>query len=314
MPVAGVIIPYRDRAENLETLLPRLVTLLKRAGHGYHVAVVHQHDRRLFNKAAVMNAGAVLLRNQVDYYLFHDVDAYPESEDTDTYGPKSRSGSVVSQYKGFYAFHDDQTWGDDTGYFGGCLHIKHDDFWRINGFSLKFWGWGAEEDNILHRLKYYQVPLKRHPGVFRDLQHHDDARYHNNPHFQENQKLLYQEPDPKDGASQLQFQVVGRHDWGQGVRVYDVEWSGAAAQMSVEKSRQYSRPVSLDLPHHLREVLVQTTGENSYHTSVRPWWVWLLVALAAAVGGALVLFESRRTLGRWLGVQRWSTADPGDSV
>src|SRR5437588_473371 len=76
----GIVIPYRDRAEHLRVLLPDLLTYLgnKLAAQ---ILVVEQADDGPFNRGLICNIGFQLLRKEIDYVCFHDVDYVPISAD-----------------------------------------------------------------------------------------------------------------------------------------------------------------------------------------------------------------------------------------
>ena len=48
--------------------------------------------------------------------------------------------------------------------------FKPDDFIKINGFSNDYWGWGAEDDDLAKRLRFYGIKLVRRTGTYRDIE------------------------------------------------------------------------------------------------------------------------------------------------
>ena len=72
----AIIIPYRDRKDNLMVLLRHLHPILKRQLLDYRIFVVEQYDIHPFNKAKLLNIGYVISK-QYDTYdciVFHDAD------------------------------------------------------------------------------------------------------------------------------------------------------------------------------------------------------------------------------------------------
>ena len=58
----GICIPYRNRQEHLEKLIPSLSRHLDRQGIDYGFYVGHQVDDRLFNRGGMKNIAAENLR------------------------------------------------------------------------------------------------------------------------------------------------------------------------------------------------------------------------------------------------------------
>lgn len=71
----AIILPYRDRRENLGALLAHLHPLLQRHRVDYRVFVVEQIGNYTFNKARLMNAAFLEIgkRHRFDCYLFHGI-------------------------------------------------------------------------------------------------------------------------------------------------------------------------------------------------------------------------------------------------
>ena len=54
--------------------------------------------------------------------------------------------------------------------FGGVCAMTRDQFYKVNGFSNMYWGWGGEDDDMYHRLKEKTLSISRYPENI--------ARYH----------------------------------------------------------------------------------------------------------------------------------------
>lgn len=92
----AIIVPYRDRLENLNGFLYHMHPFLQRQQIAYRVFVVEQQGNGIFNKGILMNTGFIHALNLTDLrnlsqYLsekssgfpfdcvtFHDVDLLPE--------------------------------------------------------------------------------------------------------------------------------------------------------------------------------------------------------------------------------------------
>lgn len=95
----AIILPYKDRANNLNYFLSHMHPFLQKQELEYQIFVVEQSNDDLFNKGVLMNAGFLeimqltahnrtefQMRNFTDYLfpfdcvIFHDVDLLPESK------------------------------------------------------------------------------------------------------------------------------------------------------------------------------------------------------------------------------------------
>ena len=54
--------------------------------------------------------------------------------------------------------------------FGGVCAMTRDQFYKVNGFSNMYWGWGGEDDDMYHRLREKTLSISRYPENI--------ARYH----------------------------------------------------------------------------------------------------------------------------------------
>jgi predicted glycosyltransferase involved in capsule biosynthesis len=52
--------------------------------------------------------------------------------------------------------------------FGGISALTKDHFMKVNGFSNRYWGWGAEDDDMANRIAYHGLYISRYsPSVAR---------------------------------------------------------------------------------------------------------------------------------------------------
>ena len=78
----AIIIPYKDRVDNLNTWLFNMHPFLQRQEIAYTIFVVEQINDQLFNKGILMNAAFIEIfqnkkRKRFDCLIFHDVDLMP---------------------------------------------------------------------------------------------------------------------------------------------------------------------------------------------------------------------------------------------
>ena len=77
----GIIVPYRDRKEHLAQLVPHLAAYFTRdkvdSAVPVKLVIVEQAPGLPFNRGLINNIGYALLRGEVDYVCFHDVDFLP---------------------------------------------------------------------------------------------------------------------------------------------------------------------------------------------------------------------------------------------
>jgi len=75
----GIVVPYRDREEQLSRFKKHLTAFLKRTlTVPFTIIVVEQSDRKEFNRGKLLNIGFEEAKKQkCTYVIFHDVDMIP---------------------------------------------------------------------------------------------------------------------------------------------------------------------------------------------------------------------------------------------
>jgi len=137
----GIIVPYRDREQQLKRFLSHMKEYIKDID--YEIFIIEQADDKPFNRGKLLNAGyKYAVDKGCDYFVFHDVDMLPEDVDY-SYSDKPLHLATHLQE------HDYETTFFD--YFGGVTMFTKEDFKTINGFSNEYWGWGFEDDDLLIR-------------------------------------------------------------------------------------------------------------------------------------------------------------------
>jgi len=148
----GIIIPYRDRANQLFEFKKEIG---KHIDFDYEIIVVEQLGDQDFNRGKLLNIGFVRAEELgCDYVVFHDVDMLPVDVDysyvdkpihliTDLDLPEGISRTLFDEY------------------FGGVTLFPSNIFKQINGYSNEYWGWGFEDDDLLLRCQENHIQLDR---------------------------------------------------------------------------------------------------------------------------------------------------------
>lgn len=160
----AVIVPYRDREEHLRVFLPHMEEYLSKQGIDSTIYIVEQEHGKPFNRAKLLNIGFLEATKDHDYFVMHDVDMLPENVDYSYQEEPTHLAAAASQFN--YSLPYD-------GYFGGVTMFSRNSFQKVNGYSNEYWGWGAEDDDILYRCYLAGLKVRRQtPGVLKSLHHH----------------------------------------------------------------------------------------------------------------------------------------------
>lgn len=151
----GVIVPYRDRFEQLLIFKNTISYHLNKSGIDFELIVVEQDGAKTFNRGKLLNVGFQYAKKlKCDYVVFHDVDMLPIDVD---YSYSPHPVHLASNFKspiGFQRIVFDE-------YFGGVTIFPIDDFEKINGYSNEYWGWGYEDNDLLFRCQKYGLDLNQ---------------------------------------------------------------------------------------------------------------------------------------------------------
>jgi hypothetical protein len=151
----GIIVPYRDRANQLETFRRRMAFYLNQTGIDYNIFIIEQDGAKLFNRGMLLNIGfKYAIKNGCDYVVFHDIDMLPLNVD---YSYSDKPLHIATDFYTTLTILDNRETFDE--YFGGVTMFPAKDFQKINGFSNKYWGWGYEDTDLLLRCKEASIEL-----------------------------------------------------------------------------------------------------------------------------------------------------------
>lgn len=149
----GIIVPYRDRYKQLVKFKTHLKNYLSKFDLDYELIIVEQDNGNAFNRGKLLNVGFFYAKKlKCDYVIFHDVDMLPYEVDYSYYDiPLHMATDFLSSSKFQRIVFDE--------YFGGVTLFPSSLFEQINGYSNKYWGWGYEDTELLHRCKKSKLPL-----------------------------------------------------------------------------------------------------------------------------------------------------------
>ena len=84
LPKVTMVVPFRDREEQLAVFLPYMHNFLQRQRLNYTIVIVNQLSKSKFNRAKLMNIGhdqAMRLCPECSCFIFHDVDLIPTNNE-----------------------------------------------------------------------------------------------------------------------------------------------------------------------------------------------------------------------------------------
>lgn len=157
----AIVVPYRDREDHLKKFIPSIESCDFLDGIDYEILIVEQEEGKPFNRGKLLNVGAIQCHT-ASYYCFHDVDMIPLVSDY-SYVPNPTHLAAEAEQFGFKLPYQ--------GYFGGVTLFDKHSFIKVNGYSNDYWGWGAEDDDIMFRCVIKEIKAARKNGRYRSLSH-----------------------------------------------------------------------------------------------------------------------------------------------
>jgi hypothetical protein len=161
MKKLSIVVPYRDRKSHLDNFIPYMEKFLSDDEIDYNIFIIEQFDDKPFNRAKLLNVGFKESEG-FDYFVFHDVDMLPLDSDYEFPDGPTHLSSEVEQFG----------WGlPYDGYFGGVTMFDKESFLKINGYANEYWGWGAEDDDVLMRCYLNGIETFRKQCKYKSLDH-----------------------------------------------------------------------------------------------------------------------------------------------
>lgn len=175
LPRLSIIIPYRDRPEQLARFVPHLVTYFQRdkldKDIPWRLTIVEQEPGKPFNRGLIKNAGFLLTEANADYFCFHDVDYLPIWADYRYCERPARLLWYGAEATPFDPARPERMAADRATFFGGVVMFNKADFRRVNGYSAGYWGWGYEDTELRLRCEAEGLGCEHRDGTYEPLHH-----------------------------------------------------------------------------------------------------------------------------------------------
>ena len=187
-----VLTTYRNREAHLKEWIPAMRAAVPAA----KLFVIEQADTKAFNRGKLFNIGFLCTEHLGTYWIMQDVDLLPEKVDYSYPDKPTHLATQASQFGYKMPF---------ERYFGGCNVFTKEQFRAVNGFSNNFWGWGAEDCELLKQFEKHNIEIQHRDGRFNSLPH---TRTVDNTKYQKNLKLFNEGRTEFDGLEFCSYQVV----------------------------------------------------------------------------------------------------------
>ncbi|XP_015111172.1 beta-1,4-galactosyltransferase 7 [Diachasma alloeum] len=200
----AVLVPFRDRFEELLTFAPYMKRFLDKQNIDYRIFILHQVDRFRFNRASLVNVGFLHVKNEFDYIAMHDVDLLPLNDNLSYGYPDTPFHVSAPDLHPRYHY---------STFIGGILLIKRDHFIQVNGMSNKYWGWGLEDDEFYVRLKEANLVVRRPQNISTGTQNtfrhiHDKNHRKRDTTKCFNQREVTRKRDRETGLDNVSYKIL----------------------------------------------------------------------------------------------------------
>jgi hypothetical protein len=150
----AIIVPYRDRRDELDVFLPHMEEFLENKNIDYKIFVADQSDDRPFNYGKLCNAVVNEIVDEYDYFCFHDIDLLPINDSAD-YTYKEYPIQLA------YENENQESILPYPEYFGGVVTFPRELFLKINGYGNDYWGNGYVDLDLLYRCIKNDIALEK---------------------------------------------------------------------------------------------------------------------------------------------------------
>jgi hypothetical protein len=167
----GIVVPFRDRESHLSSFIPHMLAYFERdkadRSIPVRLLVVKQPPGLPFNRGLLLNIGFQILRHEIDYVCFHDVDYLPMWADYSCPDKPSMLIGYGLEPPPFQHFFIEKP----TKFFSAVVLLQNTHVERANGFSNGYWGWGHEDLDLIRRLDAVGLARDYRYGTFVGLDH-----------------------------------------------------------------------------------------------------------------------------------------------
>ena len=179
----AIIVPYRDnldgsqvRKKQLDKFIDVMPKYFSKLGKKYKfkIIIVEQGNSKKFNRGVLLNVGFLIAEHNVDYFIFHDIDLFPDKDMLKYY--------ACFPFKPIHLAHIWTKYGVDGKYFGGVNSFNKEDFRKINGYPNDYWGWGGEDDELYDRVVNCNLTvINPKNGTYQEMEHNKPTKEEVNP-------------------------------------------------------------------------------------------------------------------------------------
>jgi hypothetical protein len=213
----SIVVPYRNRESHLKEFVPFMEKVLKKEEIDFHIFIIHQNDNRPFNRAKLLNVG-FRESEEYDYFAFHDIDMLPIDSDYSYVDCPTHLASRAEQFGWKLPYEK---------YFGGVTLFDKKSFIGINGYSNEYWGWGAEDDDVLFRCSIMGIPASRKDCSYKSLSHDrsipQDLYNKNLEKLKDLQSSPNRDKVNSDGLKNLNYKKIGEEKINEFCTILNVE-------------------------------------------------------------------------------------------
>ncbi|KAL8619265.1 hypothetical protein ACOMHN_056909 [Nucella lapillus] len=154
----AILIPYRDRRQQLMKLLFNLVPFLIRQRVCFTIFVIEQTSEFPFNRCLLFNVGFVESQKVANFtcFIVHDTDLVPRRYGNlyHCHDNRPRHFVIKRSNKPFRGL-------PYKTYIGGALAVRRNHMEKINGCSNLYYNWGFEDDDLYERFRMTnQTPVR----------------------------------------------------------------------------------------------------------------------------------------------------------